>query len=179
MITKTAAWRSTEGSRIIFLPYMAGERAPIWDPDARGTFIGLNLNTSRAELIRAIMEGACFALQDNLDQAAKMGLPIQDIICCGGCSKSDIWLKIKASVIGKEIKIPEVNLGAPAGLAYMNAAYMGEYRTPEEASDANLRIKKVVEPVQEWVPMYRELYQIYLESYQTLKQQFKNLARIR
>lgn len=171
--------RAKRPSRIIFLPYMAGERAPIWDPDARGTFIGLNLNTSRAELIRAIMEGACFALQDNLDQAAKMGLPIKDIICCGGCSRSDIWLKIKASVIGKEIKLPEVNLGAPAGLAYMNAAYMGEYSTPEEASDANLRIKKVVEPVREWIPMYRELYQVYLESYQSLKRQFKNLARIR
>ena len=125
------------------------------------------------------MEGACFALQDNLDQAAKMGLPIEDIICCGGCSRSDIWLKIKASVIGKEIKLPVVNLGAPAGLADMNAAYMGEYSTPEEASDANLRIKKVVEPVREWIPMYRELYQVYLESYQSLKRQFKNLARIR
>ena len=164
---------------IIFLPYMSGERAPIWDPDARGTFIGLNLNTSRAEMIRAIMEGACYALQDNLDQALKLGLDIRDLVCCGGCSRSDIWLKIKASVIDKEIRIPEVNLGAPGGLACMNAAYMGEYRTPEEASAATFRIKKTVEPVREWVPMYRELYQVYLESYQALKDQFRALARIR
>lgn len=166
-------------TKIIFLPYMAGERAPIWDPNARGTFIGLNLNTTRAEMMRAVMEGACYALQHNLEQAEKMKLPIKDIICCGGCSKSDIWLKMKASVIGKEIRIPEVNLGAPGGLAYVNAAYMGEYATPEEASEASLAIKKIVEPVKEWVPIYKELYSIYLESYQALKGQFKNLANIR
>lgn len=166
-------------TRVIFLPYMAGERAPIWDPDARGTFMGLNLNTNRAELIRAIMEGTCYALKNNLEQAENIGIPIRDILCCGGCSKSDIWLKIKASVIDKELKIPEVNLGAPGGLACMNAAYLGEYGSPEEASDVALRIKKTIEPVKEWVPVYQELYQIYLHTYQELKQQFKELASVR
>ena len=60
----------------------------------------------------------------------------------------------------------------------MNAAYMGEYKTPEEASDAFLKIKKIVEPVKEWISIYEELYQIYLESYQALKQQFKALAAV-
>ena len=164
---------------LIFLPYMAGERAPIWDPNARGTFMGLNMNTTRAEMLRAVMEGTSFALQDNLDQAIKTGIPIRDFICCGGCSKSDIWLKIKASVIGQEIKIPSVNLGAPGGLGYMNAAFMGEYKTPEDASRAALQIKKIVEPVEEWIPIYKELYQIYLDSYQSLKSQFAALAQIK
>lgn len=167
-----------EPSKIIFLPYMAGERAPIWDPDARGTFIGLNLNTNRAEMMRSIMEGTCYALMDNLDQAVKMGIPIKDIICCGGCSKSDIWLRIKASVIQKEIKIPEINLGAPGGLSYMNAAYMGEYSSPEEASRACLKIKRTVEPEERWIPVYQELYQVYLDSYQALKKEFGVLAGI-
>ena len=158
---------------------MAGERAPIWDSDARGTFIGLNLNTNRADIMRSIMEGTCFALQDNLDQAVKFGIPIKDVICCGGCSKSDIWLKIKASVIDREIKVPEVNLGAPGGLGYINAAFMGDYKTPEEASQNALKIKKTVEPVKEWVPIYKELYQVYLESYQSLKKQFRILAKIK
>ena len=164
---------------LIFLPYMAGERAPIWDPNARGTFMGLNMNTTRAEMLRAVMEGTSFALQDNLDQAIKTGIPIRDFICCGGCSKSDIWLKIKASVIGQEIKIPSVNLGAPGGLGYMNAAFMGEYKTAEDASRAALQIKKIVEPVEEWIPIYKELYQIYLDSYQSLKSQFAALAQIK
>lgn len=170
---------ASEPTGIIFLPYMAGERAPIWDSDARGTFIGLNLNTNRADIMRSIMEGTCFALQDNLDQAVKFGIPIKDVICCGGCSKSDIWLKIKASVIDQEIKVPEVNLGAPGGLGYINAAFMGDYKTPEEASQNALKIKKTVEPVKEWVPIYKELYQVYLESYQSLKKQFRILAKIK
>lgn len=165
-------------SKIIFLPYMAGERAPIWDPDARGTFIGLNLNTNRAEMMRSIMEGTCFALKDNLNQALKIGIPIHDIICCGGCSKSEIWLKIKASVIEKEIKLPEVNLGAPGGLSYINAAYMGEYKSPEEASAACLKIRKTVEPVKEWIEPYREMFDVYEESYRSLKEQFKALVKI-
>ncbi len=177
-INKEIEKMAKKPSRLIFLPYMAGERAPIWDPDARGTFIGLNLNTNRAEMMRSIMEGTCYALRDNLDQAVKIGIPVNDIICCGGCSKSDIWLKIKASVIQKEIKIPEVNLGAPGGLSYMNAAFMGEYKSPEEASAASLKIKRTVEPVEEWVKPYQELYRIYLESYQALKNQFKALAEL-
>lgn len=165
-------------SKIIFLPYLAGERAPIWDPDARGTFIGLNLNTNRAEMMRAIMEGTCFALQNNLDQAINMGIPVNGLVCCGGCSKSDIWLKIKASVIQKEIMIPEVNLGAPGGLSYINAAYMGEYKTPEEASRACLKMKRCIEPVKEWVEPYKEMYHIYLDSYQALKKTFGMLANM-
>jgi sugar (pentulose or hexulose) kinase len=165
-------------SKIIYLPYLSGERAPIWDPDARGTFIGLNTETTRAEMMRSIMEGTCFALQDNLEQAYKMGVPIEQLICCGGCTKSDIWLKIKASVIGREIVIPKVNQGATGGLGNMNAAYLGEYRTPEEACEANFQVKKIIEPVREWEETYARMYQIYKDSYQALKEQYKELAHL-
>lgn len=165
-------------TKIIYLPYLSGERAPIWDPDARGTFIGLNMETTKAEFMRSIMEGVCFALQDNLEQAYKIGVSADQLICCGGCTKSDIWLKIKASVIGKEIVIPKVNHGATGGLGYMNAAYMGEYKTPEEACEANFQVKKIVEPVSAWVDHYREMYQIYKASYEALKSQFKALMRL-
>jgi len=165
-------------SKLIFLPYMAGERAPIWDLDARGAFIGLNLNTNRAEMMRSIMEGTCFALRDNLEQAYKLGVSVHDLICCGGCTNSEIWLKIKASVIKKEIKLPEVNLGAPGGLAYMMAAYMGEYASAEEASKCCLRIKRTIEPVQEWIKIYDEMYHIYKDSYLALSSQFKALSKL-
>lgn len=165
-------------SKIIYLPYLTGERSPIWDPDARGSFIGINMETTRAEIERAIMEGACFALQHNLENAYKMGVPIEKLIVCGGCTKSDIWLKIKASVIDKELIVPKVSHGATGGLAYMNAAYMGEYASPEEACEANFKIKKTVEPVKEWVDTYKQLYHVYRESYISLKNQFAELARI-
>ena len=129
-------------------------------------------------MARAVMEGGCFALRDNLDQVVNAGIRIDNLVCCGGCSKSDIWLKIKASVIRKEILIPEVNLGAPGGLSYMNAAFMGEYSSPQEASKACMRIRYGVEPVAEWIRPYEELYQIYLDSYQALKQQFRALKAL-
>ena len=165
-------------SGLIFLPYMSGERSPIWDPNARGTLIGLNMKTSLPEIARAIMEGACYALRDNLDQVRNAGIHFDSIVCCGGCSKSDIWLKIKASVIQKRILIPELNLGAPGGLSYMNAAYMGEYASPEEASAACFKVRHAIEPVPEWVGPYEELYQVYLDSYQALKERFQALSRI-
>lgn len=167
-----------EPSKIIYLPYLSGERSPIWDPDARGTFIGLNTETTRAELMRSIMEGTCFALEDNLEQAYKMGVPVEQLICCGGCTKSDIWLRIKASVIGREIILPKINHGATGGLGYINAAYLGEYRTPEEACEANFQIKRIVEPVHEWMSIYAEMYQIYKDSYEALKEQYKALAHL-
>ncbi len=163
---------------LVFLPYLTGERSPIWDADARGTFIGLNSHTRLSQMARAVMEGGCFALRDNLDQVASTGISFDSLVCCGGCSKSNIWLKIKASVIQKEIQIPEVNLGAPVGLAYMNAAFMGEYASPQEASKACMRIRYSVEPEPSWIGKYEELYQIYLESYQALRKQFTALKSV-
>ena len=165
-------------SGLIFLPYLTGERAPIWDPDARGCFIGLHMDTSRRMMMRAVMEGTSFALQDNLETAERSGFSCSSLVSCGGCTKSEIWLKIKASIIDMPIHVPEVNLGAQGGLSYMNAAYMGEYDSPEEASEAHFRILRTVEPVREWVQPYKEMYTIYKETYQALKPQFEALAGI-
>ena len=176
-INRAVSSDTVRPSGIIFLPYMSGERSPIWDVHARGTLIGLNMNTGLSDIARAIMEGGCYALRDNLDQVSNAGISFDSVICCGGCSKSDIWLKIKASVIQKRILIPEVNLGAPGGLSYMNAAYMGEYASPEEASGACLRIRHTIEPVAEWVRPYDELYSVYLDSYQALKERFQALSK--
>ena len=134
-------------SGLIYLPYLTGERAPIWDPDARGCFIGLHMDTSRRLMMRSVMEGTSFALQDNLETAHRAGFTYDGIISCGGCTKSEIWLKIKASVINRPIYVPEVNHGAQGGLAYMNAAFLGEFASPEEASESCFRIGKTVEPV--------------------------------
>ena len=178
-INRAVSSDTVRPSGIIFLPYMSGERSPIWDVNARGTIIGLNMNTNLTDIARAVMEGGCYALRDNLDRVSSAGISFDSIICCGGCSKSDIWLKIKASVTRKRILIPEVNLGAPGGLSYMNAAYMGEYASPEEASRACLRIRHTIEPVEEWVQPYDELYRIYLDSYQALKERFQALSKVK
>ncbi|MGA2546666.1 MAG: FGGY-family carbohydrate kinase [Rectinemataceae bacterium] len=163
---------------IIFLPYLSGERAPIWDSDARGTFVGLTLLTNRAQVIRSIMEGAAFALRDNVEEAIHAGNSFDQIRSVGGQTNSDIWLKIKASVLNREIMVVDASLGAPGGLAYLLGSYIGEFRSIEEASCQCLRIKKTVKPVKEWVERYDELFGLYKNIYSHLKNDFAVLAKI-
>ena len=167
-----------EPSKLIFLPYMAGERAPIWDPNARGVFFGLNMGTSRAQLLRAIMEGACFALRDNLEEAEKLGMNPKKFYVTGGCSNSDIWLKIKASVINREIIVPYKTLGAPGGLACMIAEYTGEYDSAQSAAEDYLKIAKIVKPEKSWIAVYDELYALYKSVYGSLKDEFVKLSKL-
>jgi len=165
-----------EPTQLLFLPYMVGERAPIWNPDARGVYFGLGMSTNRAQMIRAVMEGAAFALLDNLEEAEKIGLCPKQFFVLGGCSNSDIWLKIKASVINREIIVPCNTLGAPGGLACLMAAYTGEFDTPEQAAAAGFKAAKRIEPVDAWVPRYRALYQEYKRLYESVEPNFKSFS---
>ena len=171
--------KATHPTNIVFLPYLAGERAPIWDSDARGTFLGLTLSTDRSQVVRSIMEGSAFALRDNVDEAARAGIQLDRIRTVGGHANSDVWLKIKASVLDREIDVVDASLGAPGGLAYLLGAYTGEFSSIEEASVACLHIKRSVGPVREWVGQYRELFGLYKSIYGHLKDDFVALAKIK
>lgn len=165
-------------SNIIFLPYMAGERAPIWDSDARGTFIGLTLDKTRADLARAIMEGAAFALRDNVEAAEAAGCDVGRFRVVGGHSNSEIWLRIKASVLNREVEVIGDSLGSPGGLAYLLAAHTGEFNSMAEAVARCLKVEKVVEPVRDWVGRYEELFLLYRDAYARLKDNFAVLAAV-
>ncbi|HPO78044.1 MAG TPA: FGGY-family carbohydrate kinase [Thermoclostridium caenicola] len=167
-----------EPTHLLFLPYMVGERAPIWNPDARGVFFGLSMGTTRAQMIRAIMEGAAFALLDNLEEAEKIGLHPEQLYVVGGCSNSDIWLRIKASVINREIIVPRDTLGANGGLACLMAAYTGEFETPGQAAAAGFKVARRIEPVPAWVERYRALYREYKKLYESLEINFKSFSLI-
>jgi len=165
-------------TNMVFLPYLAGERAPIWDSDARGTFVGLTLSTDRSQVMRSIMEGSAFALRDNVEEAARAGNRLDRIRTVGGQANSEVWLKIKASVLDREIDVVDASLGAPGGLAYLLGAYTGEFMSIEEASLACLRIKRSVEPVKEWVGQYGDIFGLYKSIYSHLKSDFAALAKI-
>ncbi len=163
---------------IVFLPYMAGERAPIWDSDARGTFVGMTLRTNRGQIMRSIMEGSAFALRHNVEEAMHAGNSLDRIRTVGGQANSDVWLKIKSSVLNQEIEVVDASLGAPGGLAYMLGSYTGEFNSIEEAARQCLRIKQTIQPVREWVEHYSELFGLYKSIYSHLKNDFAALARI-
>lgn len=165
-------------TKIIFLPYMAGERSPIWNSDARGVFFGLELGTSKGQMLRAIMEGTSFALRDNIEAAKQAGVCISTLRSVGGCSNSDIWLKIKASIINMPIEIPQATFGSPAGLAIMMAPVIGEYGSVEEAADSIVKIKKIIYPVADWVEHYDKMYQVYKSIYKHTVEDFCILSEL-
>ena len=162
-------------SRVIFLPYMAGERAPIWNPQAKGAFLNLTLDVKRADMIRAIMEGAAFALKDNILEAARSGVQIQQLRVVGGHTNSDIWLRIKASVLNLPLEVPACNLGAPGGLACMGGYALGEYASVNEAVSRFVRIEHICEPVPAWHNAYEEKFLCFKESYDRLHRRTENL----
>lgn len=170
--------QAKDPTKIIFLPYMAGERSPIWNSDSRGVFFGLSLGTKRAQLYRAVMEGTSFALRDNIEIAKASGVKIDSIHSVGGCCNSEMWLKIKASIINMPIKMPTVNFGAPGGAAMLTMKAIGEYSSIAEAVEDCVKVDKVVYPVEEWVEHYDKMFKIYKSLYNHTTEDFTALANL-
>ena len=101
LLTRQAAQVGPGSGGVIFLPYMMGERSPLWHTNARGVFFGLSLATRKAALVRAILEGAAFALRHNMEVAVRAGAEVREMRSVGGCSRSDLWNQIKADVLGR------------------------------------------------------------------------------
>jgi xylulokinase len=163
---------------LLFLPYMMGERSPIWNTDARGVLFGLSLATSRAQIIRALMEGAAFGLRHNVDVAEKTGVRIDTLRSVGGGSRSAVWSQIKADLLGRPIAVPAVSLGAPLGDALLAGIGVGLY--PDLVSATRL----VDQPLTRYQPReaasahYDRLYPLYRQLYTANERLFGELARV-
>ena len=165
-------------SNLIFLPYMTGERAPLWDSDARGVFFGLTLGTSRGDMIRAILEGGAFALKHNLLEAEKAGHPISRLTAAGGGASSDLWLRIKASVLG----IPVVRLNNSSsgalGNALVAAMGAGDLSSPEPVLERFLHYETTFEPEEKLQNHLEAKYSLFRDLYKHTREDFKNMARL-
>lgn len=161
---------------IVFLPYMAGERSPIWDIHARGVFVGLSYETTRAHFIKSVMEGCAFALRHNLMTAAETGVDITELRSMGGAANSAVWNQIKADVTGKVIKVPSSHTATTLGAALLAGIGVGIYKNTAEAVAQTVRIHQVYEPQPSHSRLYDEFYDIYLETYQRLKTLFPRLG---
>lgn len=162
-------------NHVYFLPYLMGERSPHNDPDARGTFIGLTMDTTRADMTQAVLEGVAFALRDSLEVAKSLGIQITQTKICGGGAKSSLWKKILANVLGIRVNVPENEEGPSMGGAMLAAVSCGEYTSVEEAAQAIVKIKEVIEPEPELVSLYEERYQQFRKIYPTCRQLFQQL----
>ena len=165
-------------TELIFLPYMQGERCPVWDTNARGVFLGMNLGTTRTQMMRSVLEGVAFALRDNVEEAKKAGVSVSSLRSVGGCTGSLLWTKIKASVLNMPIAVPKQTMGAPGGLGIMNAVWLGEHATIQEAAAGIQTEMQIIQPEEEWIEHYQKMYEIYHSCYGDLKECFSAISRL-
>ena len=133
-------------NHVFFLPYLMGERSPINDTDARGCFIGMTMDTSRADLLQAVLEGVSFAIRDSFEVAKSLGIDIPRSMLCGGGSKSGLWRTILANVLGIPLDIPATEQGPGYGGAMLAMVAAGQFPTVQAAADALVQTADTVEP---------------------------------
>ncbi|MBO5461550.1 MAG: xylulokinase [Ruminococcus sp.] len=158
---------------VVFLPYMAGERSPIWDPDAKGVYYGLDFSKTKGHFIRAAMEGVAFSLRHNLEIAQQAGAEVKVLRAMGGSANSLLWTQIKADVTGKPIVVPSSDTATTLGAVILAGVGTGVYESFEEAVKLTVKEKRFHEPNAEVKEIYDKNYQIYLELYKQLKDTMK------
>ena len=146
---------------LLFLPYLAGERSPIWDPQARGAFVGLTLGHRAPHLARSIMEGAAFALRHVATPILVAGLRIDELRVTGGTASHDAWNQVKADVLGVTVAVPEVIDAALVGAAILAAVGLGWYADVVTAIRGMVRIDHRREPN----PAHRATYDALFDAY--------------
>jgi xylulokinase len=178
LLSRAAESSPPGANRLVFLPYMYGERSPIWDTDARGVLFGLSLATQKADIVRAIMEGAAFGLRHNVEAAQAGGFDLQEIACVGGGARSAVWNQIKADILQRPIVLPSASSGAAMGDAIVAAAGAGIYASVEEAVARMVQPGATYRPRAEYAALYDELYGVYRRLYPALRAEFQQLAAV-
>lgn len=160
-------------NHVYFLPYLMGERSPHNNPHARGTFIGMTMDTTRADMTQAVLEGVAFALRDSFEVAKSLGIKIERTKICGGGAKSPLWKKMIANILNLKVDVIESEEGPSLGGAMLAAVACGEYASVEEAAAKIVRVVDTVEPDPELVAKYEERYAQFKEIYPACKQLFE------
>jgi xylulokinase len=154
---------------LFFLPYLAGERTPHADPDARAAFVGLSLRHDRGALVRAVLEGVSFGLRDALELLKELGVEPRVGRASGGGARSDIWLRIVASVLGIPLERAAVEEGAAYGAALLGGVAAGVFTDVHEAVAACVRVRDRIEPEPAWVDTYAHEYLRFQALYPALR----------
>jgi len=177
------AGQSVPGANgLLFLPYMAGERTPLWSSTARGVFFGLSYATGRADLLRAIMEGCAFAVYDNLRIAEEHGVTVSEYLGSGGATQSPIWCQIKADIYGKPFVVAQRADGGEGGhslgLFALTAYAVGLVDDIGECVNSLLPRRRKYEPSPNNHALYQDLFQVYRNVSRKLLPDFADLDRI-
>jgi xylulokinase len=154
---------------LLFQPYLAGERTPHADPNARGAFVGLGLRHDRGALVRSVLEGVAFGLRDSLELLRALGVRADVGRVSGGGARSGLWLRIVSSVLGIPLERTAVEEGSAYGAALLAAVAGGAFASVGEAVERCVRVRDVVEPDADWTSEYDALYDRFRSLYPALR----------
>jgi xylulokinase len=165
---------------LVYLPYLEGERSPIWDPKAAGAFIGLRTAHGAGHMARAVLEGVAFSLRQISELVALHAPSVSEpIIISGGAARARLWNQIKADVLGARVVATENPNAGILGAAILAAVGAGLYKTCEEAANVMVRRGEEFHPSDVRRAMYSEMYSVYSKLYPALKNSFERLHSIR
>lgn len=156
-------------NHVYFLPYLMGERSPINDTNARGAFIGMSMDTSRADMTQAVLEGVAFAIRDSVEVAKSLGIPLESSMLCGGGAKSPLWRKILANVLNMPLTIPASEQGPGMGGAMLAMVACGAYASVEQVCQKLVTVSETVAPDPEIAARYEARYRQFRLIYPALK----------
>ncbi len=164
--------------RLIYLPYLMGERTPHLDPNCRGVFFGLSAIHTKAHLLRAVMEGVSYSLADCNDILTEMGVAVDQMMACGGGGKSPVWRQMLADLYRCQVKTVHQSEGPALGVAILAGVGCGIYGSVEEACDELISADKCSNPVEKDAEQYAKYHELYKKLYANLKDSYKELAAL-
>ena len=159
-------------NHVFYLPYLMGERSPWNNPDARATFTGITMDTTREDMTQAVLEGVAFATRDMYEVAKSIGVAPKRTMICGGGAKSPLWRKMIANILNIEVDVPECEEGPGMGGAMLAMVACGAYASVEDAAAAIVKVSKTEKPDPELVAKYEARYQQFKSIYPALKPVF-------
>ena len=162
-------------NHVYFLPYLMGERSPHNDPNARGTFIGITMDTTRAQMTQAVLEGVAFAIRDSFEVARSLGISIDRTMICGGGAKSPLWKKIMANVLNIQVDVPQIEEGPAMGAAMLAAVADGTFASVKEAADCVVRVKETISPDPALAAAYDRQYRKFAQIYPAVRELFSKI----
>ncbi|MCL2744906.1 MAG: xylulokinase [Planctomycetaceae bacterium] len=178
LLNEEAAQVPVGSEGLFFLPYLSGERTPHADPNARGCFIGLNLQHTRKHFIRSIMEGVAYSLNDSFKIVTEeLEVPVEQIRATGGGARSPLWRQIQSDVFNRKVATVNSEEGPAFGVALLAMVSGGEYSGIAEACKAVIRAVDETEPNAENAAVYRNGMEVYQSLYRSLKDDFSAIAK--
>ena len=164
--------------RLLYLPYLMGERTPHLDADARGVFFGLSAVHTKKHMLRAVMEGVAYSLRDCVEIFREMGISVSDMAACGGGGSSALWRSMLADLYGCGVKTVTSKEGPALGAAILASVGAGVYSSVEQACDAVVHSKDTTSPDAERAKVYEQYYQLYRSLYPALKESYQKLKAL-